>query len=256
MVRTIRARSAATLWREGSLAAPNYPHAITIISPGVLRSEPLAQDALLDFPGRRRHGERVDELDVARTLVAGEAGADEVDHLVGGEVGARLGDDDGEDSLTPFPVRYPDERGVLDLWMLAQQLLDFDRVDLLAAADDHILEPSRDDHVAIVVVAAEIARMQPAADHCLAGPLGHAPVAVHQRRSARDDLADLARSHVASVGVDDPELDERVRLADGVDLGVVRAGEAGVGQDAASLGQTVRDANLRVEALEKAGEEV
>ena len=46
--------------------------------------------------------------------------------------------------------------------MAVEDLLDFARVDVVAAADDHLLEPVDDLDVAVGVLAAEVAGVQPA----------------------------------------------------------------------------------------------
>ena len=53
-------------------------------------------------------------------------------------VRARPGDDEGLGLLAQFGVVGPDHGGVVDVGVLDQAVLDLDRVDVLAAAQDHV----------------------------------------------------------------------------------------------------------------------
>jgi hypothetical protein len=46
--------------------------------------------------------------------------------------------------------------------VLGERLLDLDRIDVLAAADDHVLDPVGEEQVALVVDVAAVAGAQPA----------------------------------------------------------------------------------------------
>ena len=79
--------------------------------------------------------------------------------------------------------------------MLEQQLLELARIDVLAAADDHVLEPALDRAIAARVHRAEVAGMQPAVGvDGGGGRLGHLEIAEHDVIAARAELADRRRS--------------------------------------------------------------
>src|SRR5262245_42827670 len=78
----------------------------------ILRAKSLAENVLLDLVRRGGDWQRIEELDVTRTLVAGQPRPNKVDHVVGGEGVARLGNDDRQDRLSPLFVRHAHERGV------------------------------------------------------------------------------------------------------------------------------------------------
>ena len=61
-----------------------------------------------------------------------------------------------------FGVGHADDRGLLDLGMLIEQLLDLAGSDVLAAANNHFLLSPGNADVAIGLLDAEVARVQPA----------------------------------------------------------------------------------------------
>ena len=56
--------------------------------------------------------------------------------------------------------------------VVVERLLDLPRVDVVAAADDHVLHAVDDEEVAVLVAVAEVAGVEPAAPHGLGGGLG------------------------------------------------------------------------------------
>src|SRR5919202_2017806 len=97
----------------------------------------LAHPELLHLP-RHRHRERVDDADVARDLEPRDAVAAELPELVLVERGALLHDDPRADLLAVALVRHADHLDVLDRGMRVEEFLDLARVDVLAAANDHV----------------------------------------------------------------------------------------------------------------------
>src|SRR5580692_9576222 len=75
----------------------------------------------------------------------------------------RARDDKGDDLLAPFRMRPADHRRLDDIGMAQQNLLDLARIDVAAAADDHVLRPVAQRDEPVRVHAAEIAGMEPAA---------------------------------------------------------------------------------------------
>ena len=98
-------------------------------------------------------------------------------------------DDRRDDLLAGVVARKADDRGVLDLRMLAQRDLDLGRGDVEAARDDELLDPVDDAHEAAVVDRDDVAGAEPAVDEDLLGLLGLAVVAAGtpavRARSAR-----------------------------------------------------------------------
>src|ERR1700733_3709559 len=109
----------------------------------------------------------------------------------------------------PVLVRYAKHGHVADRWMRVQDLLDLSRVDVLAAADDHLLEPALDPVVPALVRRAEIAGVQPArgVDRRTGGS-GIVEIPRHHVVATGEDLTDRARGHrLAGRRVGDHDLD-------------------------------------------------
>ena len=127
-----------------------------------------------------------------------------------------------------------------------QELLDLARVDVLAAADDHVLDAADDVGVAVVVHHRQVAGVHPAGAVDRLGGLGRlAPVAQHDRVAAGAELTrHTARHDLAGLGVDDLDLQVRHHPADRA--GAARQGVVGGGLGAGGrgLGHAVADADL------------
>jgi hypothetical protein len=102
--------------------------------------------------------------------------------------------------------------------VLEEHLLDLPRVDVVAAADDHVLLAVDDEEVAVRVHLRDVARVEPATPHRLGRGVVALEVALHDVVAADHDLADLALLDVVVVLVDDFHLDALDRCADGADL--------------------------------------
>ena len=89
-----------------------------------------------------------------------------------------------------------------------QHRLDLERVDVLAARDDHVLGAVDHGEVAVLVGGDDVAGAVPAVDQGLGGRVGALPVAEHDVRPADPQLAGLA-GRPAHLG-----LDARHRRAD------------------------------------------
>ncbi len=83
--------------------------------------------------------------------------------------------------------------------MRAQRLLDLPGIDVLAAGDDHVLLAIDHEHEILVVEVAEVAGMHPAIAQGRHRRRGIVPIAVHQARTAHQDLADLAGGGIAPI---------------------------------------------------------
>src|SRR5574337_62687 len=205
----------------------------------------VANLELLELAGHR-HREAAHELDVARHLVVRDLTLAERAHLVFGELLAGLGDDPRAQLFAEARVRPADPLHVLHLRVPVQELLDLARVDVLAAADHHVLDAADDVDVALGVHRREIAGVQPAV---LVDRLGGArlvfPVAVHHAVAAGAELAGHARrDRRAGVRVDDLDLDVRLHGADGGHALVERRVGPALATDRAGLGHAVGNRHL------------
>ena len=98
-----------------------------------------------------------------------------------------------------------DHGGLGDLRQLVDDDLDFPGIDVLAAADDHVLGPVDQDQVAVVVEVTDVAGVQPAVDDGLRGLLRSVQVATHHVVALDDNLAGLTVGDRAARLVDDPD---------------------------------------------------
>ena len=83
------------------------------------------------------------------------------------------------------------------------RVLDLGRVDVLGRRLEHPALGRDERERTVGLVAAEVVRVVPAVAGTLGVELGAIPVAVHHRRAAHRDLADLAGGHLVVVLVDD-----------------------------------------------------
>ena len=116
--------------------------------------------------------------------------------------------------FAPLLVRHADDRHFLHRRMPQQHAFDLDRRDVLAAADDDVLEPVADLDVAVRMDDRGVAGVEPAAAHRHRGRLGIVVVALHHDVAAHDDLADRRAvvRHLAPLVVDHAQLAGRDQL--------------------------------------------
>ena len=136
--------------------------------------------------------------------------------------------DDGLERLAPGRVGDAEDGALEHGRVAVEARLDLGRVDVLAAADHHVLGAVDDVDEAVLVPRRHVAGPHPAAAVAedLGGEVGPAPVADHVRRALDDDLADgraVARRRDAGL-VDDPQarevhLEPAARRAMGADPG-------------------------------------
>ena len=129
--------------------------------------------------------------------------------------------------------------------MAVEELLDLARIDVLAAADHHVLQAADDVDVALLVHGREIAGVHPArlVDR-LGGLLRVVPVALHHRIAAGAELAGLAARHRLALGIDDLDLDVRQHLAHGRDAPLQRIVGGALRGHRRGLGHAVGDGDL------------
>ena len=100
--------------------------------------------------------------------------------------------DDRGGLLAERAVGDADDSGVGDRGMLVEAVLDLRRIDILAAAQHHVLRAVDDVREAFVVEAREVAGADPAAHEGLGGRLRLVPIAHDDHRPARPEFADRA----------------------------------------------------------------
>ena len=125
-----------------------------------------------------------------------------------------------------------------------QELLDLSRVDVFAAADQHVLDPAHDVAVALGVERGEVAGVHPAVDHRFKRALLVAPVAVHHGIAAGAQFALLAHRHRVAQRVDQLDLEVRLHPSDGADAALQRVGGIALERHRAGLGHAVGDRDL------------
>src|SRR5205807_7869159 len=96
----------------------------------------------------------------------------------------------GAELLAVARVGDADDLNVLDLRVAVEELLDLARIDVLAAADHHVLDPADDVAIALRVDRREVAGVHPArrVDR-LARLLRVVPIAEHDRVAAGQEFA-------------------------------------------------------------------
>src|SRR3954464_12781826 len=222
-----------------------------------MRSAPHALgdlDVALEDLARWALGQLVEEPQPARVLVGGHALLDEVAHVVLGRVLTVLEHHRGADLLPHLLVGHRDHGGLGHGGVLVEDLLDLARVDVVAAADDHVLLAVDDEEVAVLVDAGHVARVEPAVAQDLLRGVVAVPVALHEVVAADRDLADLALAHLVAVLVDDLHLDALDRRPDGARLALL----VGVveGRDRRGLRQAVALEDLAPERLLEAAQDL
>jgi hypothetical protein len=83
----------------------------------------------------------VAQLNRARDFVAGDPLAALGDQLLRGDLASVLDNDYDVHGLAPARVGHPEHRRLAHRLVFGQRRLDLDRIDVFAAADDHVLEP-------------------------------------------------------------------------------------------------------------------
>ena len=155
-------------------------------------------------------------LDAGRALEVGQPLPGEGDQL--GRRGLAVTGHGGDDRLAPALVGQPEDGDLAHGRVADDDLLDLDRVDVLAAGDDHVLLAVDERDVAVLVDLAEVAGVEPAAAERVGRRPGQHPVAGEDVLAAHEQLADVADRDVPVVGVDQAGLDVLQRAADRAQL--------------------------------------
>ncbi|MCY1455154.1 hypothetical protein D9M71_722660 [compost metagenome] len=127
------------------------------------------------------------------------------DHFVLGNAGTGFEYEHGVYRLAPFVTGDADHGGLGHGGMAGDGVFHFSAEDVLAAADDHVLEAVADIDEAVLVHIAAIAGVHPAATQRFGGGLRLVPVAEHDVRPAHEDFAHGAARHFAVLGIADTD---------------------------------------------------
>src|SRR6476660_2549337 len=149
---------------------------------------PFAQHELLDLAGRRLR--QLAEMNGLRALEAGQARLAVVDNFLLSHRGAVAQDNEGLRCLAPIIVRNADHRYLEHGGMRGNGLLNLDRRDVLATANDDVLGPVAQFDVAVRVHHPEVAGVEPAAAERAVCRFLVPEVALHRVIAAHDHFAE------------------------------------------------------------------
>ena len=147
----------------------------------------------------------VEDRDISWPFVFREVLRDVIANRLHSDRRAGVGGDVQHRHLAVGGVGASDHGGLGDLRKLVDDDLDLPGIDVLAAADDHVLGPVDQDQVAIFVEVTDVAGVQPAVDEGLRGLLRPVQVATHHVVALDDNLAGLTVGDRAACLVDDPD---------------------------------------------------
>src|SRR5580692_3122411 len=161
------------------------------------------------------------------------------------EGGTGLRNDPGTEFLAIPCIRHAENLDIPDLGVPIQILFDFTRVDVLAAADDHVLDPADDAAISGVVDGSEVAGMHPPGGiDGFPGPCLVIPVTEHHGISSRAELAGLSPRHDTAVAVDDLDLEVRLYPSDRRDTQLERIVAAALEAHGTGFGHPIGDGDL------------
>src|SRR5439155_2083303 len=203
----------------------------------------LAHDEFLHLAGDgQRH--LVDEAHVARHLVVRNLLAAEVLDLCLARLLAWLQHDPRADLLAVLRVRHAEHLYRLHLGVAVEKFLDLAWIDVLSAADQHVLRASDDVAVAFGVDGGQVAGVHPAVLHHFARSRFIAPVALHHRIAAHAQLACLARRYNVAPLIDDLGFEPRLNLTNRRHATLEGIGGRALEGDRAGLRHAVGDGDL------------
>ena len=157
-------------------------------------------------------GNSAQEGDTARMLVGRRIVEREALDAVFGQGGAGPQHDEGERLLALDLVGHGNDAGLRDIVVALEQALDLARIDVLAAAHEHVVGAADESVGAAVVAPEHVAGLVPAvAGQDLPGLLGQIEVAGHVGGRANPQLA---FADFGAIGSDQTHLDTGLRPAD------------------------------------------
>ena len=95
-------------------------------------------------------------------------------------------------------------------------MLDFGRINILPAGDDHVLHAVPDRETSISIDDSKVSCVKPSSLECLGGCIRAIPVALHDVTRTNNYLTYLPGHHIASIGCDHANLCVEMRTATGV----------------------------------------
>ncbi len=204
-----------------------------------------AQEVFLDLAAGRER-ELLHHGHIARDLVPGDLSPAPFAHGPRVRPGAGPGDDEGAHLLAVFAAGDADDLHIQDARHAEEKFLDLARIDIFAAADDHVLDAAGDTQVAVFIHDAEVAGAQPAlGTHGARRVLGHLVVALHDIVAPAEDLSGLAaRQLVDAFRVGHAHLDAGQGAAHGLAAQGERVVDVGLGHDRRGFGESVADGDL------------
>ncbi len=150
--------------------------------------------------------------------------------------------DPGDDLLTVAVIRNADDLHVRYRRVGEEELFQLARINVLAAANDHVLVAPGNAHVALLVHARQVAGVHPARRvDGFGGGRRVAPIAEHHAVATGAQFADLPARHHAAVLVDDLALQLRLGAAHGGHPQFQLVIRAGLQRHRAGLGHAVGD---------------
>src|SRR5680860_363813 len=135
------------------------------------RRVPSGQLALEDLAGRVPRQLR-EELDLARHLVAGEVLADVVLDLVLAQIPVLRRHHERLQPLAELLVVDPDHRRLVDRIVVAEQILDLAREDVLTTGDDHLVVATIDEQAPALLEMPDVAGAEQPTEVLLAAAPG------------------------------------------------------------------------------------
>ena len=157
------------------------------------------------------------EDNLLRPLISRKLQAEVLDLFLG-TCHAVLNLDDRSGLLAQPAVRKSDDCHILDLIMLAQEIFDLYRIDVLASTDDDILLPVNKEIESILVLSCHISGEQPAVPDRLCGSFLISVITGHHARSLDTEFSDFALWHGHAVLVYNLTFPTIARHTDGSDL--------------------------------------
>ena len=120
--------------------------------------------------------------------------------------------DDRVHLFTPHAVRDADHRHLRNCRVGVDRLLDLDRVHVLAAGHDHVVQPIDEVDVALVVHVADVAAVVPPVPQRTLGLLGAVPVLAQEISAAETHLSFQTGCQAFAVAILNADLDTDQRL--------------------------------------------
>ena len=157
------------------------------------------------------------EDDLARTLIARQIHAEVVDLLFCKRMVRLHFDDGGGDFAEPF-VRQADDGDVFDMVVLAEEVLDLDGIEVLAARDDDILLAVDKIDESVLRLLRHVACEEPSVLQDFARGLFILVIAFHDAVALEGQFADFAAFDRLVIFVDDFRLPAIACDADGADV--------------------------------------